>query len=304
MSANTFRGSICALITPFSATGIDFLALERLIEHQIAGGTDALVIAGSTGESVALEVDEFSALLSASVKLAQGRITIIAGTGTPSTARSVELAQRAFDAGAAGALVVTPAYCRPTQEGLYRHYQTLADVSPVPILLYNVPARTAVDLTPDTVAKLCTHPQICGVKEALPDMARVAQLLAHQSENFVVLSGDDATAAAAIALGARGLISVAANALPRQMAALVATARSGGDTTQQLATLMPLFDALGLESNPIPIKWLMHHMQLCGPALRLPLTELRPEFHAALRHALSFSGDALAVQRQLQGQAA
>lgn len=284
-----FQGSICALITPFLADAtIDFAALTRLIEYQIAGGTNALVIAGSTGESVSLEVEEFEALLAASVKIAASRIKIIAGTGTPSTSRSIALGKIAARTGCDGVLAVTPAYCRPTQEGLFQHYQALAEASPLPILLYNVPARTAVDLLPETVARLSEHPKICGIKEALPEMPRISALLKLQNQHFSVLSGDDPTAAAAIALGARGLISVAANARPASIKALVDSARQGNQQAaiEQSHALTALFDALSCEPNPIPIKWTMAHLGLCGPTIRLPLTRLTTAHQPALTQAL------------------
>ncbi len=284
-----FQGSICALITPFLANGqIDFAALASLIEYQIAGGTDALVIAGSTGESVSLETEELEALLAASVKTAAARIKIIAGTGTPSTSRSIALGKIAAQTGCDGVLAVTPAYCRPTQEGLFQHYRAIADASSLPILLYNVPSRTAVDLLPETVARLSGHPKICGIKEALPEMPRISALLALQNAHFSVLSGDDPTAAAAIALGARGLISVAANARPAALKALVSYALQGNQpaaTTQSLS-LTPLFDALSSEPNPIPVKWAMAHLGLCGPNIRLPLTPFSTHAQPALIQAL------------------
>ncbi len=284
-----FQGGICALITPFLADGnIDFAALANLIEYQIAGGTDALVIAGSTGESVSLETDEYEALLAASVKIAAARIKIIAGTGTPSTARSIALGKIAAQTGCDGVLAVTPAYCRPTQEGLFQHYQAIADASALPILLYNVPLRTAVDLLPETVARLSGHPKICGIKEALPDMQRISALLALQNAHFSVLSGDDPTAAAAIALGARGLISVAANARPAALKAHVSAALQGNHAlaAEQSRALTPLFNALSSEPNPIPVKWAMAHLGLCGPSIRLPLMPLSTVQQPALIQAL------------------
>lgn len=284
-----FQGSICALITPFLADDqIDFAALANLIEYQIAGGTDALVIAGSTGESVSLETDEYEALLAASVKTATARIKIIAGTGTPSTARSIALGKIAAQTGCDGVLAVTPAYCRPTQEGLFQHYQAIADASALPILLYNVPIRTAVDLLPETVARLSVHAKICGIKEALPDMQRISALLALQNAHFSVLSGDDPTATAAIALGAHGLISVAANARPSAIKALVSTALQGNHShaAEQSRALTPLFEALSSEPNPIPVKWAMAHLGLCGPSIRLPLTPFSTAQHPALIQAL------------------
>lgn len=278
------RASICALITPFLADlSIDYAALERLIEFQIAGGTDALVIAGSTGESVSLDREEFAELVKRSVEIAAGRIGIIAGTGTPSTARSIELGAIAAAAGVEAVLVVTPAYCRPTQEGLYQHYVQIAEASVVPVILYNVPTRTAVDMLPETVARLCSHPRIAAIKEALPDTHRLKALIALQGPNFEVLSGDDPTAAQAIGLGARGLISVCANVRPAAMRALVYDALAGAVPTHATKELNAWFEALALEPNPIPVKWAAQAMGLCGGSLRSPLTPLSPVYHAPLQ---------------------
>lgn len=280
------RASICALITPFlSDSSIDYAALARLIEYQIQGGTDALVIAGSTGESVSLEIDEFAELIKRSVEIAAGRIGIIAGTGTPSTARSIRLGAIAASAGAEAVLVVAPAYCRPTQEGLFQHYWQIAEASALPVILYNVPTRTAVDMLPETVARLCVHPRIAAIKEAVTDRRRMQALLELQNPHFEVLSGDDPTAARAIAMGARGLVSVCANVLPAAMRALVYQARAGASNAEEPAAvdLAAWFDALALEPNPIPVKWAAQAMGLCEGSLRLPLTPLSAVYHARLQ---------------------
>lgn len=275
------RASICALITPFLLDlSIDYAALARLIEYQIAGGTDALVIAGSTGESVSLETEEFAELIKRSVEIAAGRIGIIAGTGTPSTARSIHLGAIAAAAGAEAVLVVTPAYCRPTQEGLFEHYRQIADASALPVILYNVPTRTAVDMLPETVARLCRHPRIAAIKEAVPDVSRLNALIALQGPDFEVLSGDDPTAVQAIRMGARGLISVCANVRPAAMRTLVYEAISGAPQSQNLNAW---FDALAAEPNPIPVKWAAQALGLCDGGLRLPLTALSPVYHAPLQ---------------------
>lgn len=284
-----FEGSIVALVTPWRDDGqLDASALAALIDWHVAAGTDALVIAGSTGESVSLEDAEWQTLVATAVDAAAGRITLLAGTGTPSTARSVRLTQRALALGVAGALVVTPAYVRPTQEGLRRHYLAIADVG-MPLLLYNVPGRTAVDLLPETVAQLCGHPLIVGIKEALADPARWQALLALRGTAFSVLSGDDPTALDCLRLGYDGVISVAANAVPAQFAALVAAARAGdwSRAAQLDAGLRPLYDALACEPNPIPIKYALAHAGRCGPGLRLPLTPLSACHEAPLAAALA-----------------
>lgn len=283
-----FEGSIVALITPWLDDGrLDLGSLRGLIDWHVAAGTQALVIAGSTGESVSLEDPEWQQLLETAVAAAAGRIPLLAGTGTPSTARSVRLTRLAQRIGAAGALVVTPAYVRPTQHGLEQHYLAVAEVG-LPLLLYNVPGRTAVDLLPATVARLCTHPSIVGIKEALADPLRWQALLEFRSAAFSVLSGDDPTALDTLRLGYDGVISVAANIVPEAFAALVAAARAG-DLKRAMALdagLRPLYDALGCEPNPIPIKYAVARAGRCRPGLRLPLTPLSERFHASLALAL------------------
>jgi 4-hydroxy-tetrahydrodipicolinate synthase len=284
------HGSICALVTPFLPDdSIDWTALDRLIDRQIAAGTNALVIAGSTGESTALEVAEFQKLLAAAIQRANGKIDVIAGTGTSSTAKSIALGKIAATEGARASLVVAPAYCRPTQAGLQAHFERIADSSDIPIILYNVPARTSVDLLPETVANLHTHENICGIKEALNDMSRLAALIKLQSASFRVLSGDDPTAVEAIALGAQGLISVAANSHPTRLRNLVHLALNGQieQARTHARALTTLFNALSVEPNPIPIKWALSCMGLCHAHLRLPLTELSSHYQAEVQNALA-----------------
>lgn len=278
----TISGSICALITPFTDTGApDEAALERLVEHHIQGGTRALVVAGSTGEAAMLEDGEYARLLAQTVALVKGRIPILAGTGAPGTTRTVRLTRLACEQGVDAALVAAPSYVRPSQEGLYRHYMTVAEQGSLPVMLYNVPSRTACDLLPETVARLAPHANVIGIKEALADAGRIQALLALQNEGFVVLSGDDPTALASITAGARGVISVAANVVPGLMSALCDHALSGrGQQAQALdRALAHLYRFLGVESNPIPAKWLCHRLGLCQPRMRLPLTTLTPQWH-------------------------
>ena len=221
-------GSICALATPFRGGAVDFDAFAKLIDFQLDGGTQALVVAGSTGEAHSLDSAEYDQLLRQAVARVAGRATILAGTGTANTRKTIELTRRAQSLGADAALVVTPYYVRPTQEGLLRHYTEVADHGDLPVVLYNVPGRTGCDLKPETVAKLALHERIVGVKEAVGTPERVAALAALRSSKFAFLSGDDPTGMAAILAGAEGVISVAANAAPRPFRALCDAARAGG----------------------------------------------------------------------------
>lgn len=279
-------GSICALATPFGADdALDLDAFARLIEHQIGGGTQALVVAGSTGEAHALDVDEADRLLAFAVERAAGRVPVIAGTGAANTKKTVAATRRARALGADAALVVTPYYVRPTQEGLRRHYLDVAEHGELPVILYNVPGRTGCDMLPATVASLAGHPRIVGIKEAVGDVERVRALLALRSDGFVVLSGDDGTARRSLELGADGVISVANNVVPAQFRGLCDAARAGrGEEAAAIdAKLQPLFDALGLESNPIPLKWCLATIGIGTPRLRLPLTELSETHRGRLR---------------------
>lgn len=280
-------GSICALLTPFCEDGrLDLRGFAALVDRQLAGGTRGLVVAGSTGEAAMLDDDEFVALLECAVERAAGRVPVLAGTGTAGTAKTVAQTRRAAAHGADAALVVTPYYVRPTQEGLYRHFLTVAEEGGLPVVLYNVPTRTGCDLLPDTVARLAGHPRIIGVKEARAEPERMQALLPLQGERFAVLSGDDPTMARAQLAGAAGVISVTANVAPTQMQA-VCEACAAGDAARAAAldgVLQPLHAFLGVEPNPIPVKWLASELfGDFGPHLRLPLTPLGPEHHAAGR---------------------
>ena len=281
-------GSICALATTFRGGAVDFDAFSRLIDFQLEGGTQGLVVAGSTGEAHALETTEYDQLLRHAVSRAGGRATILAGTGTANTRKTIELTRRAQGLGAEAALVVTPYYVRPTQEGLLRHYTEVADRGGLPVVLYNVPGRTGCDLKPDTVAKLALHERIVGIKEAVGDHERVAALAALNGPQFVFLSGDDPTGMAAMLAGAEGVISVAVNAAPRPFRALCDAARAGDRAQAQAMhdALMPLFDLLGVEPNPIPLKWALAHLGIGTSELRLPLTTLSAAYHGRARSVL------------------
>ncbi|MBZ0224010.1 MAG: 4-hydroxy-tetrahydrodipicolinate synthase [Dokdonella sp.] len=289
----SLSGSICALATPFRSRddAIDVAAFERLIDLQITHGTNALVVAGSTGEAAALEESEFSQLLDVAVRHIGQRVPSIAGTGQSGTRRTIAQTRRARDAGIEFALVVAPAYVRPTQEGMYRHFCEVADHGGLPVMLYNVPSRTACDLLPETVARLTAHGNIIGIKEAVADPARMQALLPLRSERFAVFSGDDGSAAQAIRAGADGVISVAANVDPARMARLAASCAGHADTAAALEReLQPLFALLGCEPNPIPLKWCLSRLGIGESYLRLPLLALSPQHHAHAQSVLAGLG--------------
>ncbi|ANB18697.1 4-hydroxy-tetrahydrodipicolinate synthase [Dokdonella koreensis] len=291
-------GSICALATPFRMQDgelpIDFEAFGRLIDHQVAGGTRALVAAGSTGEAAMLDDAEFSALVAFTVERAAGRIPVLAGTGQASTRRTIEQTRRAADAGAGAALVVTPPYVRPTQEGLYRHFMDVAEHGRLPVVLYNVPGRTACDLLPETVERLAAQGNIVAIKEARADAERMERLLAARptTRRFAILSGDDPTCVRAMLAGADGVISVAANVAP---AALQAIAEACADADRPRAealdaALQDLYALLAAEPNPIPVKWCLARLGLGGPDLRLPLLRLSAAHHRQAERVLAACG--------------
>lgn len=291
------RGSICALVTPFAASGtLDLAAFGRLLDYQIGGGTQALVVAGSTGEAHMLEHDEFDRLLAFALEHVAGRVPVIAGTGEAGTARTVALTRRAQALGADAALVVTPYYVRPTQEGLFRHFTAVADQAGLPLILYNVPSRTGCDLLPGTVARLREHPAIIGIKEARGDRERISALAELVRTDFVYLSGDDGSAGEAMLAGAAGTISVVANLVPQAFRALC-DAATGGDraaTGRCRAALEPLLQALDCAPNPIAVKAGMPALGLGLGLPRLPLVELndgpdRARLHQALSSLASLA---------------
>lgn len=284
-----FSGSLVAIVTPMHRDGaIDWPAWDRLLARHLSAGTAGIVVGGTTGESATLSDQELLQLVERARARLGGRIALIAGAGSSSTAASVERARRLSDAGVDALLVVTPAYNKPTQEGLYRHFEAVAAAASVPLVLYNVPSRTAVDMLPATVARLAKLPRIVGVKEAVPSMERVRELVALLPAGFSVLSGDDATAVDAVGQGARGVISVTANVVPEAVAQVMAAALRGErDLARRLdARLQALHEALFVEANPIPVKWAMSERGLIERGLRLPLTELSEMHHARVRAAL------------------
>ncbi len=283
-------GSIVALATPFGVRdhALDLDACGRLIDAQIAGGTRAIVMAGSTGEAAALDEREFSTLLEFAVARIGKRVPVLAGTGLPATKKTIAQTQRARDAGVDIALVVAPAYVRPTQEGMYRHFSEIADHGGLPVVLYNVPSRTACDLLPETVARLTRHGNIIGIKEARSERERMQALLAYSSDRFAVLSGDDPTAMRAMLDGAKGVISVAANVAPAAFAAMceraIACDVDGAGKVDD--SLQPLYEFLGVEPNPIPAKWLLSALGLGTAEMRLPLVPLSAQHQARGREIL------------------
>jgi 4-hydroxy-tetrahydrodipicolinate synthase len=263
-----------------------------LLEFHAANGTRGIVVGGTTGESATLADDELRELVMRARGQLRGRLQLLAGAGTSSTAATVERAAWIGALGVDGLLVVTPAYNKPTQEGLYLHFQAVAAASPVPVMLYNVPGRTAVDMLPQTVARLARVRNIVAVKEAVADVGRIRELVAACGADFDVLSGDDATAREAVLAGARGVVSVTANVAPRQMSELMAAALAGkgAEAGAVDGRLAALHERLFLEANPIPVKWVLQQMGLIGPDLRLPLTPLSERFHERLREAMRAAG--------------
>ncbi|MGH8074719.1 MAG: 4-hydroxy-tetrahydrodipicolinate synthase [Lysobacter sp.] len=276
-------GSITALVTPFDADGeIDLDAWRRLLDMQLQGGTEAVVVAGSTGEAAALYDAEFDTLLRTAVEFVAGRVPVLAGTGLSNTEKTIEQTRRAAAMGADAGLVVTPPYVRPTQAGLVAHYRAVADDGALPLVLYNVPGRTGTDMLPETVAALAGHARIIGIKEARNDVERMDALLALKDDGFVVLTGDDPTACRAMLAGADGVVSVASNVLPRAFRRLCTLAQSGkrDAATGWDARMVEVYDFLGVESNPIPVKALLARQGI-GHGVRLPLLPLSPTHHDA-----------------------
>lgn len=287
-----FNGSMVALITPMHDDGsIDTNAFHDLIEWHIAAKTDALIIAGTTGESATLDHREHLALIESAVKQAAKRIPIIAGTGTNATRSTIALTLAAKEAGADGALIVTPYYNKPTQAGLYAHYKAIAQAVKWPIILYNVPSRTGCDLLPETVGKLAAIEHIIAIKEATGKLDRVKAI--HDiAPNFTIYSGDDESALELMTLGAKGVISVTANIAPDKMHAMCQAVLQGDiEKAKAINTeLQALHQTLFIESNPIPAKWALHRMGKIENGIRLPLLPLTNECHESVQRALQTAG--------------
>ncbi|QEP42322.1 4-hydroxy-tetrahydrodipicolinate synthase [Ectothiorhodospiraceae bacterium BW-2] len=288
-----FQGSMVALVTPMDEHGeIDYGSLAQLVEFHIDNRSDAIVAVGTTGESATLDHNEHCQVIQAIINQAAGRVKIIAGTGANCTAEALQLTRCAADMGADAALLVTPYYNKPTQEGLFRHFRLLADAVPIPQILYNVPSRTGCDMQNSTVEQLADIDNIVAIKDATGDMARGADLIQRLGDRMAVFSGDDATTLELMRLGAKGCISVTANVAPRQMHNLCQAALKGDfEQAEQInQQLLACHKELFAESNPIPVKWALHRMGLISTGIRLPLTQLSHRFHAQLTDALQQAG--------------
>lgn len=288
--ATTIHGSIVAIVTPMLEDGnVDWAGLKQLVEWHIEQGTHSIVAVGTTGEASTLSMDEHIKVIAEIVRVADKRIPIIAGTGANSTSEAIELTQAAKEVGADAALLVTPYYNKPTQEGLYQHYKTIAEAVDIPQILYNVPGRTGVDMDNETVVRLSKIPNIIGVKDATGDIPRGIQLIHHLDvADMVVFSGDDPTAWELILAGAKGNISVTANVAPHAMSQMCEAALSDNKAeAHRLNTqVAQLHDILFCESNPIPVKWALHEMGKMGTGIRLPLTPLAEQYRTPVRDAL------------------
>lgn len=288
-----YKGSMVALVTPMHEDGsLDKLCIQELVEWHIAEGTKAIIAGGTTGESATLEPSEQLELVSLVVKQAAGRIPVIAGTGTNSTRTTIKLTQNAKTAGADACLVVTPYYNKPTQQGLYEHYKAVAEVSELPLILYNVPGRTACDLLPETIEKLAKLKNIIGIKEATGKIERAQEITRRCGKEFAIYSGDDATALALMQNGAIGIISVTANVAPNKMNAMCEALLLGNHelASKLNADLMLLHTRLFLESNPIPTKWALHVMGKIPAGIRLPLLPLDNRYHQEVKEAMQKAG--------------
>jgi 4-hydroxy-tetrahydrodipicolinate synthase len=287
------QGSIVAIVTPMHADGsLDLPGLRKLIDWHIAEGTDGIVIVGTTGESPTVSVDEHCELIRVAVDHTAKRIPIIAGTGGNSTSEAIELTQFAKDVGADASLLVVPYYNRPTQEGMYQHFKKIAEAVDLPAILYNVPGRTVADMANETILRLAQIPGVIGVKDATGNIARGIDLMRLKPAEFMVYSGDDATAMALMLCGAKGNISVTANIAPRGMHELCDAAMNQR-VTEAIAInnkLFPLHNKLFVEPNPVPLKWAMAEIGLIPPGMRLPIVPLAAEYHEVVRAAMRESG--------------
>lgn len=288
-----FTGSLVAMVTPFDQHNrVDYGSLKRLIDFHVAEGTNGLVIAGTTGESATLDRAEHLELIARAVEISAGRLPIIAGTGSNSTAQTIKLSVEVGDAGIDAYLLVVPYYNKPVQEGLFRHFSAIADAVPKPVMLYNVPSRTGADLLAKTVGRLAKHDNIFGIKEATGDMDRLKEIQELVDDDFMFYSGDDFTALSFMEQGGHGVVTVSGNVVPAQMARLCRLAVSGEHEAAKALddTLQPLNKALFVESNPIPVKWAVSQMGLIPPGIRLPLTAHSAQFHDGMRIAMAGAG--------------
>ncbi len=293
MTKGSIQGSIPAIVTPMTGDGaLDLPALGRLLDWHIAEGSDGVVVVGTTGESPTVDMDEHCTLIHHAVEHVAGRIPVIAGTGANSTNEAIELAQCAKSAGATAHLSVVPYYNKPTQEGLYRHFRTIAEAVDLPLILYNVPGRTVADLANETTLRLAQVPGIVGIKDATGNLERGIDLINRAPPGFAIYSGDDATGLALVLFGGQGIISVTANVVPKLMHAMVFSGLAGDvKTAREInAQLTGLHKHLFCEANPIPVKWACARMGLIQNGLRLPLTPLSVDCHERVRLAMRAAG--------------
>lgn len=284
-----FKGSLVAIVTPMDEEGgLDLDRFRALLDFHIEQGSDGVVVVGTTGESPTVDFDEHHLLMRTAVDHVAGRIPVIAGTGANSTREAIDLSIHAKDAGIDACLSVAPYYNKPTQEGLYRHFKAIAEAVDIPQILYNVPGRTVADISNDTALRLAQIPNIIGIKDATGDIGRGSDLLLRAPADFLVYSGDDASALALLLLGGHGVISVTANVAPKMMHDMCAAAFAGElDTARKLNNkLLGLHTDLFVEANPIPVKWAVSQMGLIGSGIRLPLTPLSAQYHSRLRNAM------------------
>jgi 4-hydroxy-tetrahydrodipicolinate synthase len=295
-----FTGSLVALVTPFDKQNqIDYAALTRLIQFHVDAGSDGLVIAGTTGEAATLSREEHVELVCRSVEIADGRLPIIAGSGSNSTSQTVDLSLALENSGIAAFLLVVPYYNKPVQEGIFQHFSAVADAVNKPVMLYNVPGRTVADMLPETVARLAEHENIFGIKEATGDIDRLLQIKALVGDDFRYYSGDDFTVLPFIEQGGHGVVTVSGNVAPAALAKLCKLAMAGNlaEAKRLDDSLQALNTALFAESNPIPVKWALQRMGLIAPYIRLPLTGHSEQYHAAMLVALGLAGIELEITR-------
>ena len=282
------QGSLVAIVTPMFEDGsLDIPALQALIEFHIDQSTDGIVIVGTTGESPTVDFDEHCLLIKTAVNQVNGRVPVIAGTGANSTKEAIELTRKAKALGVDACLLVAPYYNKPTQEGLYQHFKAIADAVDIPQILYNVPGRTACDISNDTTLRLAAHANIIGIKDATGGIERGTDLLLRAPKDFAVLSGDDATAMSLMLLGGKGVISVTANVAPKLMHEMCVAAVAGDVKTacEINAKLFQLHQKLFVEANPMPVKWVLEQMGLIKSGIRLPMVQLSAQYHEVLRNA-------------------
>lgn len=290
------KGSLVAIVSPMLEDGsLDLPALRRLIDWHIAEGTDGIVMVGTTGESPTVDVEEHCLLIQTAIEHVAGRVPVIAGTGANSTSEAVELQAFAKKAGANMCLSVVPYYSKPTQEGLYRHFRTIAEKVDIPVYLYNVPSRTVCDMQNDTALRLAQVPNIIGLKDATGNLERGADLVRRKPKDFALYSGDDATTLALMLMGGDGVISVTANVAPGLMHQMCVAAFAGDLAKARFINnkLLGLHRHLFVEANPIPVKWVLQEMGMIASGIRLPLTPLSSSFHDLLRGAMEQAGIAV-----------